>query len=246
MDDPSLSILETPRYRASEIAYLLAMPDSTVRSWCFGQSYLGTRGRSNRFAAVVAPADVRRKLLSFRNLCELHALAAVTRGFRIPLQRVREGLDYVSRRLGEPRPLATRAFLTDGLALFVDHASGLVNITRGGQLALRGEFERRLSRIEWDPAGSPVRLFPFTQTRRTEEQQPRVVAIDPRIAFGRPVLITAGVTTEIVANRFAAGDSPEEMANDYGIAEADIHEALRYEQRLRQERARPIAQRLAA
>lgn len=246
MSGNSQTIVDLPRYRSGEVAYLLSIPNSTVRSWCFGQAYRDREGGSKRFRAVVEPADPSRKLLSFRNLCELHALAAVTRGHRIPLQRVREGLKYVADELGEPRPLATRTFRTDGINLFLEHASGLVNITKRGQLALRGEFERRLSRIEWGSEGSPVRLFPFTRAAAIDADQPRAVAIDPRIAFGRPIVLCAGVPTEVIADRFAAGDPPREMAADYGVREDEILEALRYEQRLREDRARPVGERLAA
>jgi uncharacterized protein (DUF433 family) len=56
--------------------------------------------------------------------------------------------------------------------------------------------------------------------------------IDPRVSFGRPVLAQGGVRTEVIQDRFIAGDSPREMAEDFGVNEAAILEALRFEQRL--------------
>jgi uncharacterized protein (DUF433 family) len=76
-----------------------------------------------------------------------------------------------------------------------------------------------------------VRLFPFTRTRDAGDNQPQVVAVDPTIAFGRPMLAQAGVKTEVIASRFNAGDEPAEMAEDYGVSVQDILEALRYERR---------------
>jgi uncharacterized protein (DUF433 family) len=58
------------------------------------------------------------------------------------------------------------------------------------------------------------------------------VVVDPKLGFGRPVLARAGVTTEVIQDRFLAGDSPREMAQDYAVDESDIWEALRFEQRL--------------
>jgi uncharacterized protein (DUF433 family) len=55
--------------------------------------------------------------------------------------------------------------------------------------------------------------------------------IDPRLSFGRPVLTKAAVPTEIIFDRFQAGDSLEDMAKDYGVGEKEIEEALRFEQR---------------
>ena len=59
-----------------------------------------------------------------------------------------------------------------------------------------------------------------------------MTAIDPRIAFGRPVAATAGVRTDVIFDRFGAGDSPTEVAGDYGVGESAIFEALRCEQSL--------------
>lgn len=39
------------------------------------------------------------------------------------------------------------------------------------------------------------------------------------------------VRTEVILERFTAGDSIAEMAADFGTAPSDIEEALRFEQR---------------
>lgn len=229
---PRLNVYDTPSYKAREVAYLLAVPDSTVRAWCFGQASKGSSGTATRFASVIGPADPKNRLLSFSNLCEVHILGAITRKHRVPLQRVRKALTYVRERLHSDRPLLDKQFQTNGLDLFLEQWGQLVNVSRSGQTALRGEFEQALARVERDQKGSPIRLFPFTRLPGRTPGQPSVVAIDPRIAFGRPVVARARVATEVIADRFGAGDSPAEMAKDYGVGEEDILEALRYEQRL--------------
>lgn len=230
--EPHLSIYDSPSYRAREVAYLLAVPDSTVRAWCFGQISRSPSGAATRFAPVIRPADSRKRLLSFSNLCEVHILAGITRKHRVPLQRVRKAFAFVRERLNSNRPLLEKDFQTNGLDLFLESSGQLVNVSQSGQLALRGEFEQALARVERDRLGSPVRLFPFTRVPGRSPEQPNVVAIDPRIAFGRPVVARARVATEVIADRFGAGDSPAEMAQDYGVGEEEILEALRYEQRL--------------
>ena len=84
-----------------------------------------------------------------------------------------------------------------------------------------------LRRIERDPHGIPIRLYPFT--RDPEADEPRAVVIDPRISFGRPVLAGTGIATVIVAERFNAGESMEDLAVDYGRGRSDIEEAIRCE-----------------
>lgn len=222
---------EVPGYTAAEAARILELPLSTVRNWSFGQSGKLQSGQRRRFPAVIPAADARNRLLSFSNLCELHVLSAIRREHRVSLPTVRKSLDYVRRKLDAERPLLDSSFLTNGVSLFVEHASGLLNVSNEGQTALRGEFERALARIQRDGRGRPIRLFPFTRTREVQSEQPQVVAVDPTIAFGRPMLARAGVKTEVIASRFNAGDEPADMAGDYGVSVQDILEALRYERR---------------
>src|SRR5438105_3078704 len=110
--EPNTNIFDSPSYRAREVAYLPAVPDSTVRAWCFGQSPPDYVRRPRPFLSVIRPADARTRLLSFSNLCEIHILAAITRKHRVPLQRVRKALEYVRKELNSDRPLLEKQFQT--------------------------------------------------------------------------------------------------------------------------------------
>jgi uncharacterized protein (DUF433 family) len=224
------SVFDAPSYRAGEVAHLLKLPYTTVSSWCFGHGYRNRQGARKTFHPVIEPADSVHRLLSFSNLCELHVLGAITRHHRIPLQRVRSAILRVRKAMHSPRPLLAEDFRTNGLHLFLEDAGQLVNVSGGGQAAFRGEFERALNRIERGAGGAPVRLFPFSRKPARMIEQPQVIAIDPRIAFGRPIVAKARVRTDVIYDRFGAGDSPAEMAGDYGVGEEDVLEALRYEQ----------------
>lgn len=221
---------EQPAYSASETASILGLPTATIKAWCFGQTYKSSAGEEKRFQPVIKPVDPAARLLSFANLCELHVLSAIRRHHRVSLPKVRASLQYLREQLGSVRPLLDTQFQTNGIDLFVEHASKLLNVSRSGQQALRGDFERALARIERNDAGKPIRLFPFT--RPNQEDGSRVVAVDPSLSFGRPILLEAGVKTHVIQSRFAAGDSIHEMAEDYRVAIGDIEEALRFEQRL--------------
>lgn len=224
-------IFDTPAYPASEAARILNLSVNTVRAWCFGQNYRSTAGKPKRFQAVIQTADMKGKLLSFTNLCELHVLSAIRRHHKISLPKVRESMAYLRLKLDADRPLIDRQFHTNGIDLFVEHASHLLNVSRQGQEALRGDFEQALARIERDRQGSPIRLFPFSRTSASDKEQPKSVVIDPRLSFGRPVLSSAAIRTDVIMERFGAGDSVAEMARDYGVDEEEIAEALRFEQR---------------
>jgi uncharacterized protein (DUF433 family) len=55
------------------------------------------------------------------------------------------------------------------------------------------------------------------------------VVVDPTRAFGRPVISGAFVRTEVVEDRFRAGDTIDQMAADYDVPASVIEEALRFE-----------------
>lgn len=222
---------DKPAYLTNEAAQILNLPVATVRAWCFGYSYRARQGTPKKFRAVIQPADPKARLLSFANLCELHVLSAIRRHHKISLRRVRDSVEYVKSKLDGDRPLIDRQFSTNGIDLFVRHASKLLNVSRQGQEALRGDFELALARIERDSHGAPIRLFPFSRTSVSDKQQPKTIVIDPRLAFGRPVLSNAAIRTEVIVGRFRAGDSMADMAKDYDVAEQEIEEAIRFEQR---------------
>jgi uncharacterized protein (DUF433 family) len=100
---------------------------------------------------------------------------------------------------------------------------------------MRDLLNAHLKRIDRDPTTHAVlRLFPFVRPIRDVEDarsQPRVVTIDPRIAFGRPVVAGTRIPTEEVANRFSAGETLEEIAEDLNVEPEAIQHALRFELR---------------
>ena len=59
----------------------------------------------------------------------------------------------------------------------------------------------------------------------------KVIAIDPRLAYGRPSIESRGISTAILAERRDAGETIEELAESYGLDQADVEEAILYEAR---------------
>lgn len=226
------SLYDEPAYRAAEASHMLALPPGTVKAWAFGQDYKHSDGTPKRFRALIAPADPKARLLSFNNLCELHMLAAIRRHYRVSMPSVRESVAFVRRQLETERPLLSTEFQTNGAHLFIQHAGVLLNASRAGQASLSEAFEHDLARVERDARGTPVRLFPVTRGAPEGPTHPLAVVVDPTLAFGRPVLASAGVTTAVIRDRFLAGDAPSEMAEDYRVDEPDIWEAIRFEHRL--------------
>lgn len=87
-----------------------------------------------------------------------------------------------------------------------------------------------LTRIHRDPTGIPIKLFPFT--RSAIMGTPTKVIIDPTISAGRPVIAGTGLTAELIAERYKAGESISALAQDYERTEDDIEEAIRCESQI--------------
>jgi len=218
------AVLEAPAYLVAEAALYLGIPRATLRYWVRGARYRTSRGSRTAAPLIRTPEP---GVLSFLNLVEAHVLDAIRRQHKISLQGVRRALDYLVKRSPSEHPLADQSFATDGADLFVEQYGALVNVSAGGQIALREMLQAHLRRIERDDAGLPVRLFPYT--RKSELEEPRRVAIDPRVQFGRPVLAGTGIPTEVIAERFKAGESLDDLARDYGRSQDEIQEAVRAE-----------------
>jgi len=217
-----------PNYGLSEAARFLGLPASTLRSWTRGWSWRTEAGLQRCAPLIEVPSNGGGEL-SFTNLVEAHVLSAIRRRHRVSMPRVRQALEYIDRHFGTPHPLARQEFQTDGVDLFVGHLGRLVRASKDNQVVMAELLRAHLRRVECDEAGLARRLFLFT--RDEEIDQPSVVVIDPRISFGRPVLAGTGIPTEILFGRFRAGETVEELAEDYGCESGLIQEAIRIESR---------------
>jgi uncharacterized protein (DUF433 family) len=219
---------EIPSYSVSEAARYLRVPKSTVRAWIMGQ---GTFRPVIRLARSEGPP-----LLTFVNLVEVHVLDALRRQHGVSLPKVRRALRFLAKQYPQSlQPLAELDLSTDGLSVFVEEVGKLVNATAEGQLAMRRLLEAHLRRIEKDVRGAPIRLYPFTRKHpfdthaAADVEEPRLIVIDPRVAFGRPALAGTGIPTEIIADRYKAGESIQQLAEDYDRSREEIEEAIRCE-----------------
>ena len=177
------------------------------------------------------PAATNPPMLSFWNLVEVYVLASMRRHHEISMPRVRRALAFVSTELGVARPLLQQQFLTNGVDLFVDRylapsKGELLNVSAGGQAALREMLKGSLRRIARDDAGLALRVYPWL--RNPDEE--RLVELNPARAFGRLVVAETSIPTEALAERFRAGDSVDVLAEDYHLERAQVEAALRWEQ----------------
>lgn len=203
-----------PLYSSTEVGRYARVQPTVVRSW--------TRGDDKQ--AVVEPAG-RKSLapLSFINVVEFYVLAALRRN-RLPMQRIRGALEWAKKTYGTEHPLAELDLETDGSELFVRELGLSVNASRHGQIVLPAVLEDYLRRIERDPRHIPIRFYPLTY-----DASPKVIVMNPAVAYGRPVITGTRITTRMVYERYNGGESLLDIASDYDLDIHLVEEALRCE-----------------
>jgi len=221
---------DIPTYGIFESAQMLKIPPDTLRSWIRGRDY-PTKHGIKRFQPLIKLPDPDLPLLSFINLIEAHVLDAVRYKDRIPLENVRDAIKHLRERYQSEHPLVEYEFQHDGVDLFTEIARDIINVSNQGQIAIREVVTAYLKRIARDSKGSAIALYPYLK-RDLKTEDPKLVLIDPRISFGKPILVGVGVPTSVVADRHEAGESIAELAKDYGCEASDIEKAVQYERAL--------------
>ncbi|PZV22117.1 MAG: hypothetical protein DCF21_00805 [Leptolyngbya sp.] len=216
-----------PAYSYVDAARYLKIPVDTLRSWVRGRSYQTSQGKRFSEPLIRLPGEDA-KALSFINLVEAHVLRAIRVEHRVRLDQIRIALNFISQELGYAHPLVREDLLkTDGQSIYVEHLEMLLDASKRGQIAIRETLEIYLTRIEVDEQGIASRLFPFLHHNRRDD--PKVIVIDPNISFGRPVIAGTGIPTQVLADRYEAGDSVELLAMDYASDRSLIQTAIDYE-----------------
>lgn len=217
---------ELPRYSVAEAAHYLLMPETTLKSWVSGRSYPVVGGEKQWNGLIRVPNEDDPKL-SFSNLIEAHVLLALRKQYRVKMREVRTALDYARDQLGIERILLSPELRVMPRNMFLQRLDELINVGKGGQSAMPEILGAYLERIEWDLAGIPARIFPLTRADHLDS--PKILSIDPRIAFGRPVVERKAIKTSAIAERFRAGESIADLAEDYDLEVFEVEEAIRYE-----------------
>jgi len=219
---------DLPAYTIPMAAGFVRLPYATLRSWVVGRTY-ETDSEGSKFAKpLIHPpsSDLpARRYLSFTNLVEAHVLASMRRVHEIEMHKCRKAITFVEREFDVKHPLARELFRTNGVDLFVEKLGKLINVSAEGQTEMREAIADGLKRVEY-VSGTASQLFPLTRESEGFDQ-PKLIEINPRLAFGRPVLAGTAIPADEIVQRFRAGDSAKDIAGDFGISEDLITEAIR-------------------
>jgi uncharacterized protein (DUF433 family) len=144
-----------------------------------------------------------------------------------PLQRIRPALAVLQRELGIEHALASRRLYTDGAELLFDYANTTGDetahelvVVRRGQRVFSDVVQSYLKRITFASDGFAKRLeLPQYATAR--------VIVDPRFGFGQPTFVHGRARVVDALSRFWAGESLEEVAEEFGVPATELEDAVR-------------------
>jgi uncharacterized protein (DUF433 family) len=212
--------LYLPAYRCAEAARLVQTAPQTIRRWYEGNEVPGGRLRPVR---PVQQAD----LLSYVQVVDV-AFVADYRRLGVRLDRVRLAHAYLRKTFRVDYPFAQLDVKMDGVSVlgaYVAHEGRrtlhrLVAGDGGGQWVWPEVIQQRFAQFDYEHQLA-VRWHP-----RGRENP---IVVDPRIAFGAPIIGQASIATWVIRERYEAGEEIPEIEDDFGVTREQIAAALAFE-----------------
>jgi uncharacterized protein (DUF433 family) len=189
----------------------LGIPRNTVRSWVKGQ-----------LVHAVPSALSQAPTVPFVALVEAQILREL-RDAGLSMQELRAGVKQLQRDTDQQYVLARNDIATDGGSLLYNAATKVAPEwvrAKDRQGTFRQVIEALFRFVSYadDGYAQRLRLRPYGQAE---------VIVDPRFGWGRPVLSDTKVPVDVIADLFFAGESVEDIADDYDISTDQVQAVVR-------------------
>lgn len=195
------------------------MPKLTIQRWARSQD------AEHPLITCFPPHD-REATVPFIGFAEAFVLSSFRRA-GVPQQRIRPAVEVLEREIGVDHALASKRLYTDGAQILFDYAN-----TRGEREATdliaahtqQGQFsglvKDYLKRIHYGGDGwaDSVQLPTYGRAK---------VVVDPKVAFGLPLVVHGGARVEDLVDRFQAGDSVANIAADLNVPPDEVEGVFR-------------------
>lgn len=202
-----------------ETAGYLGIPSSTIHKWA--------RASGEHEPLITCfPSNGLQATVPFIGFAEAYVLSTFRKA-GVPLQRIRPAVEMLSTTIGLDHALASKRLYTDGAEVLFDYASERGDgdllelvVVRTGQHQFSELVREYLKRITYGSDGwaSRVRLPAYDRAE---------VVVDPKIAFGLPLVVHGGARVEDLIDRFNAGDSIADIADDFGVPHEEVEDVVR-------------------
>jgi uncharacterized protein (DUF433 family) len=217
-------------YTPADACHLLRIPASTLRRWIDGYTFPLARWSKRHQPGLFEPALPRtggKLTLTFLDLVQLRVVRALRLDAKVPLQRIRTAAEVAADLFSTSHPLAFVRFKTEGRRIFAsldgDQDFAMVELSAPAQGAL--DVFAQLREISYlTETGLAGRWYPNGEKGG--------VVIDPKLAFGAPVLIDSGVPTHAIWEQSKSVKEPIRLADWFRLDVQRVNDALRYESEL--------------
>jgi len=217
-----VNILDREMYTEAEAARLLRVPQNTLNYWLEGGEQ---RGRQYKPVIRVQPRGSRASV-TWAEFVEAGLLREYRRTHGVPMAELRAFIDRIRQEFGVPYPLADRRPYVSGKELLSEAQDAadlsadfcLVAVVRG-QYVLTPPADSFYKRVTWE--GDTAAAW------RPHDDPHSPVLMRPDSRFGRPSV--KGISTEAIWEHSEAGETVDDIASEFDLADDDVRWALAYE-----------------
>jgi uncharacterized protein (DUF433 family) len=217
---------EIPLYTVAEAARFLGVPPTSLGNWARGYrvTFRSRKPVVGRPIVTSFEAGRNHPSIPFVGLAEGFVVLAFRRA-GVSLQHIRKAVAVLEREVGIEHALASHSLFTDGASVLYDYAENehdeeLLTHVVTQQRVLADVVRDDLRLITYGSDGWPEKVVSPATARP-------VVVADPARSFGQPIFIRGGVRVEDVLDRWRAGESLAEVAEDFGVPPEDVEDILR-------------------
>lgn len=215
-DDPRVT---RALFTLRETATFLDVPKSTVHWWA--------RSQDVKHPLITCfPSRGRQATVPFIGFAEAFVLSSFRRA-GVPLQRIRPAVEVLEREIGVEHALASKRLYTDGAEVLFDYANKSgerkvmeLTVVRTQQRQFTDVVKGYLRRIQYGRDG-------WADSVRLPTYEHAEVIVDPRVAFGLPLVVHGGARVEDLVDRFRAGDSVSDIATDFSVPPEEVEDVIR-------------------
>ena len=208
-------IVNAPILTLSEASRHLLIPKATLHAW------VSPADQADALVHRVDPMKRGWPTIPFVGVVEAHVLRMLRQELHLSMRKVREAALTVRREFDTPYALATKKIATDGVDIFVQFADGDLARASDRQMPIRALIDEHLRFIKWgdDQWPQAITLQQFSDIAP--------VIIDPRFAWGRPVVESTRTPVAAIVNMWRAGDSMDLIAEEFDLTRVQVEAVCR-------------------
>jgi uncharacterized protein (DUF433 family) len=219
---------DLPLYTPADAAYYLDIHPKTLGTWIRGRTYPTVQG-DQFFRPVIEMADLENGLLSYFNLAELHVLAATRYEHKVGFPAIRAAMDTIIKKFpNEHHPLISQEFKTNGADLFLQTVQENENLSRPQQLNFKLIMDEFLQNVIADDDQLIWKIYPLIAGQPDDH----IISIAYGISSSQPAIDDRGVPVWLLYDRYKAGETVDDLADDFSIPPVSVQRAIAYSDRL--------------